>query len=174
MTVKQKQCLLLYLGYYTGEVDGIWGPLSQRGAEEFQNDWGSGALEEGLKQAVADGMPEKTDLWSVIRYFTRREFACKCGKCGGFPAEPDRVLVELAEDVREYFGVPMILSSGVRCADHNAKVGGVSGSRHLRGKAVNFRVQGKGASQVLEVVRKDPRVRYAYAIDESYVHMDVE
>ncbi|MGM9548963.1 MAG: peptidoglycan-binding protein [Faecousia sp.] len=25
MTVKQKQCLLAYLGYDTGGVDGIWG-----------------------------------------------------------------------------------------------------------------------------------------------------
>lgn len=173
MTVKQKQCLLAYLGYYAGNVDGIWGPLSQNAANAFERDWGSGEIEEALKQAVAGGMPEKADFWSRIQYFTRQEFACKCGKCGGFPAEPDQVLVELAEDVRGHFGVPMILSSGVRCAAHNTNVGGVSGSRHLKGKAADFSVQGKSAAQILAFVRTDPRTRYAYAIDERFVHMDV-
>lgn len=28
MTAKQKQCLLTYLGYDTGGVDGIWGTKS--------------------------------------------------------------------------------------------------------------------------------------------------
>lgn len=176
MTAKQKQCLLAYLGYYTGQADGIWGPLSQNAAKAFQNDWGSGELEEALKQAVVSGMPEKEgseDFWRGIRYFTRQEFACKCGKCGGFPTEPDRTLVQLAEDVREHFGAPMIPSSGVRCAAHNVRVGGVSGSRHLSGKAVDFCIRGKSAAQILAFVQRDPRTRYAYAIDAAYVHMDV-
>lgn len=176
MTVKQKQCLLAYLGYYSGQVDGIWGPLSQNAVKDFQTDWGNGELEETLKQAVAGGKTEKEeteDFWCGIRYFTRQEFACKCGKCGGFPAEPDRTMVQLAEDVREHFGAPMIPSSGVRCAAHNANVGGVSGSRHLSGKAVDFCIRGRSAAQILDFVQKDPRTRYAYAIDAAYVHMDV-
>ena len=39
MTVKQKQCLLAYLGYYTGVIDGIWGPQSQQATESFQRDY---------------------------------------------------------------------------------------------------------------------------------------
>lgn len=176
MNAKQKQCLLAYLGYYTGQMDGIWGPLSRNAAKAFQNDWGTGELEEALKQAVVSGMPEQEkteDFWSGIRYFTRQEFACKCGKCGGFPTEPDRALVQLADDVREHFGAPMIPSSGVRCAAHNANVGGVSGSRHLSGKALDFCIRGKSAAQILAFVQRDPRTRYAYAIDTSFVHMDV-
>lgn len=43
MTAKQKQCLLCYLGYDTGGVDGIWGAKSMTATEAFQNDYGIGA-----------------------------------------------------------------------------------------------------------------------------------
>lgn len=40
MTSKQKQWQLRYLGYYTGEVDGKFGPLSKEATEAFQRDNG--------------------------------------------------------------------------------------------------------------------------------------
>ena len=54
-----------------------------------------------------------------------------------------------------------------------ANVGGVDGSRHKSGKAMDFRVEGHGAKAVLGYVQTLPHIRYAYAIDGSYVHMDV-
>ena len=39
MTIKQKQCLLTYLGYYTGAIDGIWGDKSRQATEAFQRDY---------------------------------------------------------------------------------------------------------------------------------------
>jgi uncharacterized protein YcbK (DUF882 family) len=53
-------------------------------------------------------------------------------------------------------------------------VGGVADSRHLTGKAMDFRVSGQTAAQVLEYVWSLPEVRYAYDIDGTYIHMDVE
>ena len=79
-----------------------------------------------------------------------------------------------ADDVREHFGKPITVSSGVRCETHNARVGGVSGSRHKRGKAMDFCVSGIPASIVLPYVQSLSGIRYAYAIDSSFVHMDVE
>ena len=38
MTVRQKQCLLAYLGYYAGEIDGIWGDASRKATEAFQRE----------------------------------------------------------------------------------------------------------------------------------------
>lgn len=43
MTIKQKQCLLAYLGYYTGSVDGLWGTQSMTATEAFQDAYGIGA-----------------------------------------------------------------------------------------------------------------------------------
>ena len=98
--------------------------------------------------------------------------SCKCGRCGGFPKEPNKKLVRLAEVVRQHFDAPVYVSSGVRCEAHNAAVGGVINSRHLDGDAMDYRVEGKTSAQVLTYVKTLP-IRYAYAIDENYVHMDV-
>ena len=40
MTAKQKQCLLAYLGYYTGQIDGQWGGMSTAACRAFQADYG--------------------------------------------------------------------------------------------------------------------------------------
>ena len=39
MTIKQKQHLLAYLGYYVGNVDGVWGTLSKTATKSFQKDY---------------------------------------------------------------------------------------------------------------------------------------
>lgn len=170
MTDRQKQCLLEYLGYDCGGVDGVWGEKSRTAAAAFQRDHALEASRENLLSVIC----RKEDWWSGIRHFTRQEFACRCGRCGGFPAEPEERLVRLADEVREHFGAAALVSSGVRCMAHNAAVGGVANSRHLSGKAMDFRIKGKSAGEVLNYVNQQPGVRYAYAIDSRYIHMDVE
>ena len=115
------------------------------------------------------------DWWRNVRYFSRKEFACKCGRyCDGYHAQMQRSEVELADRAREELKGVGFISSGLRCSQHNANVGGVSNSRHLSGKAIDLRIEGKSARQTLAWVQKQPQVRYAYAIDTNYVHMDVE
>ena len=185
MTIKQRQCLLFYLGYYVGEIDGSWGTLSKTACKAFQKDFGLDAdgyggtkTDKALTHAVAYGMPTRTeeapasgDFWDSIKYFRKAEFACKCG-CGA--SEMEEKLIKAADKVREYFGKPITVSSGRRCPTHNARVGGVSNSRHLTGKAMDFCVSGISASMVLTYVQKLPEIRYAYAIDNNFVHMDIE
>lgn len=186
MTIKQKQCLLAYLGYYVGDIDGKWGQLAMIATEAFQKDYGGLTIdgicgaktEKALKGAIALGMPVKAveapasgDFWDGIKYFKKSEFACKCG-CGADSMEEK--LIKIADNVREHFGNPITVSSGRRCTKHNAKVGGVSNSRHLSGKAMDFCVSGMSADMVLTYAQKQPGIRYAYAIDRNYVHMDVE
>jgi uncharacterized protein YcbK (DUF882 family) len=183
MTIKQKQCLLFYLGYYVGNVDSVWGAMSKTATKAFQKDFGlkdtgncDAETEQALKHAVCYGISKKqeaaqsNDFWSGIKYFQRSEFRCKCG-CGADNMEEK--LIREAEDVRVHFGAPVTVSSGRRCKNHNARVGGVANSRHLSGKAMDFCVKGKSSQTVLEYVQKKPNIRYAYAIDGSYVHMDV-
>lgn len=184
MTIKQQQHLLAYLDYYQGKVDGLFGPKSKQAVEAFQEDYDGLAVtgvvdletEQALKHAISNGIAVKKTYWNNIRYFKRDEFQCGCGgqHCNGFPVEPAAKLMQLADKVREHFGVPVIVSSGVRCPKHNAKVGGVTASRHMSGKAMDFCVKGKTSMEVLAYVQKLPEVRYCYAIDGSYVHMDVE
>ncbi len=179
MTIKQKQCLLAYLGHYQGGIDGIWGHRSKAATVAFQRKYGltpdgdfGKETEAHILEVICWGQSE-TDWWAEIEFFTRPEFACKCGGCGGYPAEMSRELLSVAERMRRHFGVPVTVSSGLRCASHNANVGGVADSRHLTGKAMDFAVAGKTAAAVLKFVQQQPEIRYAYAIDGRYVHMDV-
>lgn len=175
MTIRQKQCLLCYLGYYDGAIDGIWGPESAAAALEFQKERGLEATEAAILAAVTENPNgAETDWWAEIQYFKPAEFACKCGTyCDGWPGEMSETLLRVADRVREHFGAAAIVSSGLRCPAHNANVGGAAKSRHLSGKAMDFRIAGKTAAEVLAYVQSQPEIRYAYAIDGQYVHMDV-
>ena len=44
MTVKQAQWQLLFLGYYDGAIDGIWGPKSKAGTLQFQKEFFEDAI----------------------------------------------------------------------------------------------------------------------------------
>lgn len=193
MTTLQIQALLTYLGYGPGDVDGLPGKNTRRAVLAFQAaegltaDGSPGPLTQAaLLEAVAAGRYRQTqasggqtvpEWWKDIRYFQRTEagIACPCGRCGGFPAEPSEKLMRLADKVREAAGAPMYPSSTVRCQAHNDELrGSVKNSRHITGRAMDFCIRGWGADRTLALVRKQPEVRYAYAIDDSYVHMDVE
>lgn len=67
MTTKQRQNLLQYLGYYSGDIDGIYGQQTKAAVERFQEAFGgivvdgvAGAeTDKALRHAVAYGMPEE-------------------------------------------------------------------------------------------------------------------
>ena len=177
MTIKQMQCLLAYLGFYAGGLDGIWGPMSAGAEAGFRLTYGldNEPLEAALLDAVG-GKLEVRDPWEGVKWFKKEEFRCHCGgeHCDGYPAQVDARLLDLADRVREHFGAPMLISSGLRCPVHNQNVGGVANSRHMTGKAMDFRIRNQGSAKVLEYALSMPQVRYAYAIDGNYIHMDVE
>lgn len=197
MTVKQKQLLLAFLDLLPAEdVDGLWGPQTANATGAFQDkydlepDKAFGPLTEARIREVignsedlqAQPTPEDSeDFWTHIRYWSREEFACRCGEyhqpyCDGFPVEPDQTLVELVDDIRHNAGAPGHRSSGIRCSQHNIDSGGVSNSKHRYGKALDFFVEGYTSAKLLNLIRemKDPRLNYAYEIDDSYVHVDVK
>ena len=189
MTIKQKQCLLEYLGYYKPEnsdkvnnVDGILGDKTRAATEKFQTDYALEAdgifgplTQARILEVIANGEKPGVD-WSKVKYFGRGEFMCNCGGkyCNGFPTEPVPMLVYTADKVRSHFGAEALVSSGVRCKQHNKNVGGVTNSHHLSGHAMDFRIVGRNAEQVLEYVNALSEVRYAYDIDGTFVHMDVK
>lgn len=67
MTIKQIQCLLTYLGYAPGTIDGVDGPKTRAAVKAFQQDFGGlfvdgvagAATQKALRHAVAYGMPER-------------------------------------------------------------------------------------------------------------------
>ena len=159
MTMKQIQCLLTYLGYSPGAIDGADGRNTQAAIRDFQADYGltvdgiSGATTQKMLIGAIAGTAVKVDkpasstpktetFWDEIMYFKREEFRCPCGKCGGFPVEPQESMVCTVDEIRRRLGVPVSVvdggGSGVRCAAHNAEVGGVANSQHLCGLAADL------------------------------------
>ena len=191
MTVKQKQNLLAYLGYYVGDIDGVWGTLSKTAMEAFKADFKGfdtpnipdDAPEKALKHAVAYDLfktePVKDEtgtFWDEIEYFDRSEFKCKCGGkyCNGYPSEPDERMVRIADQLRKNLGVPITIVSGLRCKTWNAIQGGHSQSQHMYGEAADIYAKGVPQSRVEAELDKIGGVRYHYAIkDSSNVHFDV-
>lgn len=167
-------------------VDGLAGEKTKAATAEYQKKNGltaTGIADEKTRAKIGLDVPEATktesttasgDWWDDIKYFKRSEFACKCGKCGGFPVEPKEKLVRVADRIRAQKNSPATVSSGVRCATHNAAVGGVSNSRHKGGKAMDWSVEGTSGAELLALAKKQPEIRYAYIISGNWVHMDID
>ena len=192
MTIRQKQCLLAYLGYYDGPLDGLWGEKSQRATIDFQREYMAqedvdgifGAdTEKRILEVIATREEPKSvkvdtaapDWWKDIRYFTRAEFKCKCGGqfCDGYPAEMQEAVVKIADAARAHFGKPAHVISGLRCQQWNAHEGGVANSQHMYGEAIDLRIDGVDSETLRRFVASCPGHRYSYCINSTNVHFDI-
>ena len=105
--------------------------------------------------------------------FKVSEFACKCG-CG--KDDIDQRVMKMAQTILDALGVPVKVNSGCRCEKHNAKVGGVKGSKHTKGLAADLACE-KGAAVMFDTVKKlhaegklpdlDYCIRY-----KTFIHID--
>lgn len=78
-----------------------------------------------------------------------RENGTRCRECPlKQPAEKlpacceeslDALMTEVLEPARRRLGKPIVINSGYRCSVHNATVGGVVNSQHMRGEAADIR-----------------------------------
>ena len=256
MTVKQAQWQLLFLDYYDGAVDGIWGPKSKAATLQFQKEFfdddiahdgkfgastaaktqevvdriqdiliatvdssltddglagpktmaalklyqeaqglhQTGRVDDATWDALMEESPNLPDrepvpevdtpaedsttvvtFWPGIVYFKREEMRCKCGGryCNGFLTEPQQLLMDLADRARQYFGRPAHVVSGLRCQRWNQIQGGVANSQHMYGEAMDIRIDGVTADQLLAWMKKQPEVRYCYKINSTNVHFDI-
>lgn len=78
-------------------------------------------------------------MGDLTKNFSRFEMACKCG-CGFDTI--DYEIVELVQELRDFYKVPIKINSACRCLKHNKVVGGKSSSQHLKGRAVDIVVKG--------------------------------
>lgn len=207
MTMTRLQMNLKYLGYYGGSIDGIKGNQTIEAIKKFQRD--NGLAVDGvagqhtidkLREIICneqrnlgvavDGVAGQETInarnqkhsysWNDVQHFKKSEFACKDG-CG-FDSIDLRV-VKVLEDIRNHFrDKPVIVTSGCRCAKHNKEVGGVQGSRHVAGKAVDFYIPGVSINDIMNYTNslvRNGTLRYTYTGKYSNgnmqgaVHIDV-
>ncbi len=108
-------------------------------------------------------------MGDLSEHFSRREFACRCG-CGKDNVFPG--LIDALEKLRSMYGKPIIVLSGVRCMEHNRRVGGKPNSAHLRGKAADILC----ASSVdrFELLRAAFKVFRRVGVYKGFIHVDVD
>lgn len=102
--------------------------------------------------------------------FTVKEFACKDGSDSVLI---DTALVELLQKIRDYFGKPITITSAYRTPEHNRKVGGSSGSYHVKGMAADIKISGVSAVEIAyfaQTVTNGVGVYYYGSSD--FVHVD--
>lgn len=155
----------------TGRVDGeTWDTLMQQ--VPVQESPAEPVPEVGTADEES---PVTGTFWDGIVFFKRDEMRCKCGGryCDGFPAEPQQLLMELADRARKHFGAPAHVVSGLRCYRWNQIQGGVANSQHMYGEAMDIWVEGVTADTLLAWMKQQPEVRYCYAINSTNVHFDI-
>ena len=73
------------------------------------------------------------------------------------PTDVLRNLIELAKNLqvlRDEVKKPIKITSGYRPAEHNAKIGGATKSRHITGQAADFKIEGYTPKQVASIIEK--------------------
>ena len=63
-----------------------------------------------------------------------------------------RKVAEVLERIRLVFGGPVVVSSGYRCPELNALVGGSKTSAHMRGLAADISIPGKSPREVAQTL----------------------
>jgi hypothetical protein len=62
------------------------------------------------------------------------------------------LIVYCLQPIRDKLNKPMIITSGYRCEELNNKIGGVKNSQHTKGQAVDFKVKGMTAKEVINFI----------------------
>jgi uncharacterized protein YcbK (DUF882 family) len=108
-------------------------------------------------------------MGDLSAHFSLDEFRCKCG-CRQVIVTP--ALVEALEDIREFAGIPIQITSGFRCPTQNATAGGSANSAHLTGEAADIFVSGSlDRFKILEAIFLYGPTRVG--IGQDFLHVDV-
>jgi len=105
--------------------------------------------------------------------FKVSEFACKhCGE-----NKIDQRVLNMAQEIRDYLGVPVRVNSGYRCEEHNANVGGVKGSKHTKGLACDLSCSlgAKKMKEAVQALRAEGKLQdldYCIRYGDRFIHID--
>ena len=104
----------------------------------------------------------------VFKYFTREEFACKCG-CSGNGIQDD--FIAFLDELREMCGFAFHVNSGWRCKNHPDEVKKDKPGMHNTGWAADIRISGSYQRYIIQ--------KWAYALGflgigpaKGFVHVD--
>ena len=105
----------------------------------------------------------------LTEYFSLCEFECPC--CKRVMLSPD-LLVRL-NHLRMVINKPISVNSGYRCKEENHRVGGVTGSYHLLGMAVDIHVKDFLLFDLLLYAQEMDFTGIGFYEKENFLHLDI-
>ncbi|MDD3305796.1 MAG: D-Ala-D-Ala carboxypeptidase family metallohydrolase [Acetobacterium sp.] len=171
-------------GYDPGPVDGIAGPRTISAIKAFQSDRRlnpDGMVGPLTHDALFSSQPKAitsptatVEPKQLTPHFHQNEFRCCCeGRyCDGFPAEMNSALISALEEIRNFFNLPLIITSGLRCQTRNREVGGIPYSKHLVGNAADCYISGISVFSLADAARQAGLGVIVYQ-DDGFCHLEI-
>lgn len=141
LSIKKRQQYLKNLGFYKGKIDGKEGPLTKKAYKSLQTKYFPKSEQDGRYGNNTEILLRNAERIRIYcKNFTLEELACECGGkyCTKYPTLISIRLLKNLQKTRDKLGVPMTLTSGLRCQRWNTICGGATFSRHMTGKAIDF------------------------------------
>jgi uncharacterized protein YcbK (DUF882 family) len=120
---------------------------------------------------ILEGLKVVSDFISQhnIKFFSPYEFVCPC--CGHVKIDTD--LIFKLEEIRKSLQRPIVITSAYRCERHNKEVGGKPDSAHLKGLAVDIKVD--NSRERFEIVTEALRKGFVrIGVAKTFVHIDLD
>ena len=105
----------------------------------------------------------------LTEHFSLREFECRC--CKRVKLHP--ALVAKLQKLRKMWQRPLVLTSGYRCALHNAEVGGALRSKHLTGSAADICVMARDQTYFRLLALSCGFSKVLLYEDRNFAHVEV-
>ena len=105
----------------------------------------------------------------LTRNFDSTELQCQ-DLCGG---NVTMDFVRKLQELRDACGFSLPISSGFRCSEHNKKVGGAPGSRHMYGDAADISTGGMTSIQKLQLINHATQLGFTgIGLSPVFCHVD--
>lgn len=105
----------------------------------------------------------------ITEHFKLKEFACKNSEA----VIVSEKLCYVLEAIRTHFGKPVVVTSGYRTPEYNAKVGGAAKSRHMLGIAADIQISGVKPADVATYARTLMPTYGGIGIYSTFTHIDI-
>ncbi len=116
-----------------------------------------------------EGEKKMLKAGQLTEHFSKKEFDCQCG-CG--TGKISMELVEKLEQARLDYGRGMRINSGIRCLEHNRKIGSKDTSSHIKCLAAD--VSCTNMEDRLKLVTILLKYFTRLGINKKFIHVDVD
>jgi zinc D-Ala-D-Ala carboxypeptidase len=107
-----------------------------------------------------------------MQYFIPDEFKCGCG-CGLGAHDMDSDLLLKLDCARAVADMPIVITSAIRCEEHNRAQGGSKTSSHLSGRAVDLVIPNNHSRFVIkEALKEVGFTRIGDCRNGRFIHVD--